>query len=442
MRRDEVLTYTGHPLVDVGVATLTAYARRDQPHTLTGDDLNSAAAWLAKLYTEPGPMRGLGRGMVFLNAGYTSSANPDLQQAHVRRVLYGWQADAPHLEGETCVFCGRAAAYRATREEVPMLNGRAVSNFGPAGQAGQPICGWCSLALQMLPLGCVKSGGSLIAAHSSDPRLTLALARAALQRVRRALTLATDDKLPGVPFERTRLVEMLVDWLAASDRIQPAPDLTGYVFTNNGPDPSIKLYRMESSVVSFLEVVMHHADGSLTAAWNRMVERGWKQREAADRREQANRLYEALLKLPDNAADVLRQHVLPAHHWGLAAEYLRRIMNMEPEKIALLKQLGERFAAYAVQKRAFFFGFSRTDDYSPWRRLVLRAADDSMRLYDQPLITFDEFVAAFTAPPGEINDWRLARDLITLLMIEKRVLVGEQLFDDSDTQTDLLSDSE
>lgn len=439
-----MLTYTGHALVDVGIAALTALARRDHPGELTADDLERAADRLEALYTRPGPMRNLARGMVFHNAGYTSSPDAQKQRVYADRVLRSWRPGASTLAGESCLFCGRPAAYRASRQEVPLLNGLAVFNFSPAGRAGIPICGLCSLAFQALPLGCVKSGGGLIAAHSSDERLTFQLAREAVRRMEKALSLPEAEGIPDYRYERTRLVEMLISWLASVERASrqtgEAPSMTGYVFTNAGQAPKIRLYPFSSAVVSFLRRVMNAPDGTLTEAWCRAVASAWVPAAGVDDPAmQRNRLYEAIVSLPDNARWVLRKHLFPTRHWGLVVLFLTKVMAMEPERIALLRRIAERLAGYIRERRAFFFQFSRTNEFSKWRRLLLRAADDHMRQTGQPLITFDEFVQVFTAPPGEINDWRLARDLITLALIEMRavtVVDDEPLFEEEPEDSD------
>ena len=44
-----MLRYTGHPFVDVGAATLTAFAEKERPEHLTSDDLQVAAG-MEKVY--------------------------------------------------------------------------------------------------------------------------------------------------------------------------------------------------------------------------------------------------------------------------------------------------------------------------------------------------------------------------------------------------------
>lgn len=437
--------WLGHPLIDVGIAALTALSGRADPHALTESDLEQAAIQLGRWYTDVGAMRNFAKGSIFHNAGY-GMPNPAIQHRHIQRTLFAWRAT--DSIADTCAFCGRPAAYRASRQDMPMLNGEALYNFGGGGRAGVPVCGWCSLAIQALPLGCIRSGGTLIACHSDDQALTLAIAADAVRRTRQALTLT--GEIPVFAFERTRLVDLLIDWLARIERrgdvnTVNAPSLTGYIFTNAGASPAVRIYRLDSGVVSFLERAQHAPDASLTGAWNRAVERAWvrgKKKDAVDdRMRQCNRLYEMLLALPAESRTFLRRYLLPTQHWGVAALFLRKVMGMDQERITLLKTLGERFATYTRSQKRFFYPFARTQEYSKWRRHILNAADD-MRRKGDVLITFDEFIAAFTAPPGEINDWRLARDLIVLAMFEQGIQPDEPLFDDeSESESEMVIDA-
>lgn len=427
-----MFNWTGHPLVDVGIAAVTAYCGCSDPEELTENELTAAANYLERLYTQNRAMRGHADGIVFHNSPYVRGSDPQARAAYVKRTLYSWQEGVPGL-AESCAFCGRPSAYRASRRDVPMLNGQGIINFSPAGRAGLPVCGACSLALHMLPLGCVKSGLNLLAAHSSDPGVTLSLASEALREMLALLALPDLEKLPGVRYERTRLIERMVRWaMKAADAERPAA-LTWYVFSNSGTAPSVRIFPISSAVVGFVRAVKVNPDGTVIDAWERAVARAWVvQPKQSDHDQLPNRLYEALLDLPVGAPALLRRHLLPVKHWGLVELYLRRIMNLTQERIDLLRALGDRFADYAAQKRAFFFQFARTEHYSQWRRALLRAADDASR-DGQTLISFDEFVDVFTAPGGEFNDWRLMRDLIVLRMLEQRAIADDEaLFDETD----------
>ncbi len=454
-----MLNWTGHPLVDVGIAALTAFCKQSDPTALTEADLTAAADYLVRLYTQNRAMRGHADGIVFHNTPYTRERDPQARAAYIAEKLYSWRDDAP-TRAERCAFCGRPSAYRASRRDVPMLNGQAVINFSPAGRDGLPVCGRCSLALHMLPLGCVKCGGSLLAAHSPDPAITLALARDALERMLKLLALPDLEKLPGVKYEKTRLIELLLRWADSAARAVP---VTGYVFSNSGTAPDMRIYPISSAIIGFLRAVRTNPDGTLTEAWSRAVARAWgkgfgeskrsadaappkRARKAAaapvDPEQEVNGLFEALLALPANAVWLLRRYLLPVRHWGLIELYLRMIMNLNNERIELLRTLGDRFADYAKGRRDFFFKFARARNYDEFRRALLRAADDTAR-EGKPIITFDEFIEVFTTSSDEYNkynNWRLMRDLIALRMLERGAITDDEvLFDD---EPELISQEE
>ncbi|MBK7917069.1 MAG: hypothetical protein IPJ94_12555 [Chloroflexi bacterium] len=52
-----MLNYTGHPLLDVGIATIVAFADKDQPDELVEADLDKIAAFMAEQYVK-NPLRG------------------------------------------------------------------------------------------------------------------------------------------------------------------------------------------------------------------------------------------------------------------------------------------------------------------------------------------------------------------------------------------------
>ncbi len=53
-----MLNYTGHPLIDTGVAALTVMAGRGNPAELTIEDLQRVADELRDLYVEQDPVTG------------------------------------------------------------------------------------------------------------------------------------------------------------------------------------------------------------------------------------------------------------------------------------------------------------------------------------------------------------------------------------------------
>lgn len=425
-----VINWTGHAVRDVGLTTLLVYCRRDAPNELTETDLQSAADWLRDTYTRKGVLRGHMKGFYLLNEQYSAN-NPDLREPFVARVLYGWQQ--PHKLGTPCVFCGQPALYRATREEMPLVTGRGVINFSPQGQPGLPVCGVCSLCVQAALLGCYKSDGGLLLIYSDNLPLLYSIVHDALRQVMRAASLQTSQEWKSLPYPRTRFVEQWVRWLRQAERegVQ-ARFLQGMHFSNTGTAPFVKLFQIDAAVVSWVSSLMHHPDVAVAAAFQGLMS------EAPNNNRKP--IYEDLLDLPHNANSFLRQYLLntsnPRDSQGLHAQlvivlsFLEKIMGISTETVRLLRVLGERFAQYQHSKRSFFYDFNRAKTFAQFRRVIIRAVDDHQRHTGQLLITGDEFVEAFLPVNDEFTDWKLARDLITLYLLEANAVSADLIDED------------
>lgn len=428
-----VARWTGHPLPDAGMAALTVLAGRSGPSDLTLDDLERVAGRLKASYTAPGPLQSLMTNTVVFNSKYNRGQPAD-REAYVQRVLFSWRQPAAVI-GTRCAFCGQPAAYRANREDMPLFNGRDVPNFSPRAEPGLPVCGVCSLAIHALPFGClyVQDGrlNGLLAIVGSTPEATLRFARKAVRRVQILLAAPEPaDKFSAVSFAPTQFVQHVVEHLTewSSDR----GPVAGVLFTNFGSSPDIRLYAVASDVVDFIDSALHHVDGTLTAAWHRAVERAWG-KPSARSGDRPNLLYRDVLRLPEGSRAFFDRFIKPARHWGLAVLYARKVLHMDKEKLVLTRAVGERIAEYAADRRAFYFKFARENHFATWRRELLRAVDDCKRTSGVTLLTFDDFAALFIAEPGEYNDWRLTRDMITLLMIDRGFDMVEEeppLFDE------------
>ena len=222
-----MLKYTGHPLVDVGVATITAFAGKRDPTRLTEADLDKVADYMAREYTRQPLMSFLT--VAFPNSGFTQPAykeQPEKRTIYAERTLRAYRVDIPTLDVAD-IFTGQPAVDipfdvkgelkpgYTFRQHIPLLTGEDVINFYPGGDAGLPVSGTTMLALQAFPLGCAKCGGRLLAVHSDNGDLTLHFAKAFLEGNRRAIQLAQDarsTKMPEPQYAyRTLLIQTLLE---------------------------------------------------------------------------------------------------------------------------------------------------------------------------------------------------------------------------------------
>ncbi|MGB9753777.1 MAG: type I-B CRISPR-associated protein Cas8b1/Cst1 [Roseiflexus castenholzii] len=473
------VTYTGHPFIDVGFATMAAFAGKRRFADLTKDDFQQIANYIEANYVRP-PLRS------FLTVAFTSNAwfaqsafNPDRfdspekkaeaqqkRQYWAERHLRQWAQAAESLE--TCLFTGLPAAAlelsgklqpgRIGRAQMPLLQGDDSINFFINGDPGLPMAPEAILALQAMPLGCAKVGGGLLAVHCDDEALTIEFAGQFLQRNLADVTKAQaagEEKLPGSPRSlKTLLIETLnvIQTRQAQEewQRQHRPAITAYYF-NNSQSPSLEIYYLPLQITGFLSAV--HTP-TYRALWNELVARSWQRPAAAGKRGKAtepteprfNYLFEDLFTLPAQAARFVRTYFLripdlrrPADDprraysprrevdlvsWTLVELFVQEVMLMTDDRVAKLKELGDKLADYTRAqggKRFFreFFTVQRTDHFMS----LLNKTNINYTRYKrgaETLFDLDSFLILFMEGEEVLRpDWRLMRDLVLIRMVEQ-----------------------
>ena len=467
-----MLEYTGHPLVDVGIATITAFADKRKPGELTKADLDSVVDYITREYVQD-PLKSF-LTVAFPNSGFTQPAynnTPEKREMYAERVLRNYDDDTPLLDDEMCVFTGKPAVDvafgigekkllpqgRAFRQHIPLLTGENVINFHSYGDAGLPVSGEALLAIQAFPLGCAKSGGRLLAVHSDNPRLMLHFAQSYLERNRTMIGLAQEAGSKKMEEPHYRRGTLLIETLLKADIRQREEhedekpfSLTAYHLTNSGQGVDLDIYHLPLQIIGFLRE-MGSAD--YRTQWHRIVHRAWetepqKKRKKGDDgqfRPQQNwlyedilRLYDGLFLLPDKARQFLQTYFLRRAlnyaradqgdpragygltndidlvSWNITASFLRRVYNMEKERVEEIRKMGDKLADYVSSQndRRFFLNFFRERNPNNVRTLLIRTNLEHVNRGNEPIVTLDPYIEVFEegyelAKP----DWWLARDL-------------------------------
>jgi CRISPR-associated protein Cst1 len=476
-----MLKYTGHPLVDVGIATIAAFAGKRDPNALTANDLDRVADYIAREYVEQ-PLKS------FLTVAFTSNAwfsqyayNPDVpglsdekrqerRQTRNRLASYHleqWKEAADESETTQGVFTGertiavelsgKLAQGRAGRAQVPLALGDQYINFYAGGDPGLAISGKALLCLQAFPLGCAKCGGRLLVVHSDNDKLTLHFARSFLESNRKAISLARDagsKKMPEPHYKhKTLLIHTLLDarYMQQEARIDERLfSLTAYHLTNSGQGVGLDIYHLPLQIIGFLHdmyLAEYHQD------WKAIVHRAWeiapkKKRRGKDEQPfqpRRNWLYEDLFDLPDNAPRFLRTYFLRTAlryaqgktdprvdyslqseanlvSWKITARFLRRIMYMDKERIEQIRVMGDQLAEYVSSQndRRFFRDFFIEQRYGYFRTALIKANLAHVKRGHPPIITLDPYIEVFEEGDELARpDWRLARDLVLIRMVER-----------------------
>ncbi|MBX2999938.1 MAG: type I-B CRISPR-associated protein Cas8b1/Cst1 [Caldilineaceae bacterium] len=434
-----LLRYTGHPFVDVGVATITAMSRQAKPEDVTYEDLERVAQRLKEDYSTLKPLRNH-ISSIFLNSWFVQPSKTEQdRQDYADAVLFAFRAGQAILEGVNCIFFPeKAAVIYAHRQHLPLLNGADIWNFSPLGTIGIPVSGEALLAIHAMPYGCTKCGYPLAfhQLHSGDSSvrdMTLYLANRNYRENARAIHQMRQDESAQMPnwggFKRTRYVEALLQARREIQRHQANAlhNITGYYFTNYGPKPMLELIRVKNNVADFIDDVEQDASD----AWRRVVWQGWQlekgettatlSSEATQTRR--NVVYEMLFDLPENALPFLRRLAV-ARDWSLIQIFLERILLMDAERIETYRKLGDRLAQYIIQyeggaMRKFYYDFSRSKSHTQLYRVLRNAWERMLKAEEkEPLFTYEEFVLAFEHPSDGYSQWQLGRDLISFRMLE------------------------
>lgn len=463
-----MLRFTGHPYIDVGIAAILSFAHKKSPEQLSQDDLEKIADYMARHYTVK-PLRSF-LTVVFPNSGFTQPAyfaQPEKQQIYAEKILRSFRPETPVMD-ETDIYLGapipavaldvdgKLAPGRAYRQHIPLLTGENIINFFPGGEAGLPISGEALLAIQAFPLGCAKCGGMLLAVHSDNPEITLHFASQFLENNLKAVQLAAgSDKFPESHLAmQTLALETLLsaEQMRCDYRDDERPfSITAYHLSNSGQGPKLSIYYLPLQVIAFLRR-MNMPD--IRREWDSIVRRAWEVAPPAKGKKQPNQdfkprrnyLYEDLFRLPEGAQRFLRTYFLrialnfarmapgdPRRaystgaelglvSWKITQEFLRRILNMEPERIEQIRIMGDRLADYirGQNDKRFFQEFFQENRYEYFRSRLLKANLAHVKRGGAPVFEFDSYIKVFEEGNELARpDWRLARDLVLIRMIER-----------------------
>lgn len=464
-----MLKYTGHPFVDVGIATITAFADKRDPSQLTDTDLEKVVDFITREYVRQ-PLKSF-LTVAFPNSGFTQPAYekyPDRRLEYASSVLRSYDTDTPVLD-ERCVFTGEPAAAvafdvkgelplgRTFRQHIPLLTGEDVINFHPYGDAGLPVSGKAMLAIQAFPLGCAKCAGRLLAVHSDNRQLILHFANRFLTENRKAIQLAQMEGSKKMPEPQYHYRTLLIDTLLQADFMQREAQeddepfsLTAYHLSNSGQGVALDIYHLPLQMIAFLRDMQA---ANYRNQWYAIVRRAWevepqggrKKKQAEIFRPRRNWLYEDLLRLPDNARAFIRTYFLRQAlryaradrgdprgdysvkdevdlvSWDVTARFLWRILNMDKERVEEIRKMGDQLADYVSGQndRRFFREFFTEQRYEYFRTSLIKANLAHVKRGNPPFLTLDPYIEVFEEGNELARpDWRLARDLVLIRMVE------------------------
>ncbi len=300
-----ILRFTGHALVDVGIAGLCAFRKRSRPEDLVFEDLDAAASFMEEHYYGGALVSYLT--CVFMNSSFVQRTETEsTKRAFIAQYVRAHRA-TPHSDvaGMRCAFSGEPATSPLVRTHLPMFSGEGVLNFRPNGEAFVPAAGAYVVALMFLPMASRRAEGRLLAVHADDPALMLRFAKRYLDDNRRLLALPLpttrapihegyDREQPMWDAAKKRykfadakgprslvvhdLTAIAAEALPSDARPRPTA-LTAYLLSSSGQGPSLDVFHVPSGAVTF---VVKAAGASTASAWRAVAARFQALSEADD----------------------------------------------------------------------------------------------------------------------------------------------------------------
>ena len=264
-----------------------------------------------------------------------------------------------------------------------------------------------------------------------------------------------EEKLPKAPRSlKTLLIELLVRLesnRSLADEDQEPASLSAYNF-NNGKDLDLVIYYLPSEIVHFLQMVNSQ---TYEHDWNQLVQRGWQlaQAKKGKRGESEsvsaqepwrNYLYEDLLSLPEEAPRFIRTYFLriprrsnneddPRRQYSLRNElnlvswllvelFLRKVVHMDKTRVERIRDLGDELALYVEKEggKRFFRSFFTENNPANFRALLIKANIAHVKHGNPSLFDMDTYIDVFEEGFEVMRaDWRLARDLVLMRMIDQ-----------------------
>lgn len=284
------LKFTGHPLVDVGVAGVCAFTAKNWPEDVTLDDLDLVSDFLIEKYYS----RALGTYLscVFMNASFVQPNESKAKSKEFQdKILRAHRAEPDaRVKGMSCVFAGLPATAALVRTHLPLFSGEEIVNFRPAGQTFVPVAGAYVVPLMFLPMAGRRSEGRLLVVHSVDSSLMIRFAKKYLADNQRLLSLqlpsvkalvhdgydreqpmwdATKKKYKFADAKGPRSLVVsdlttIASETAPSDISPSGQAVTAYLLSNSGQDPSLQIFEIPAHASAF---ILRASEQPTRSAW-------------------------------------------------------------------------------------------------------------------------------------------------------------------------------
>ena len=434
----------GNPFVDAGVCAICEWlGGHPQPNEITVEDLQEVVQQVVPLYCESEYRTQIR--FIFPNSTLTqhSKIQKGIQSLNeeLKSEWFHQLCKVTDL-GDTgdCMGCGRRSAdFHLKKTEVPLTGSGSLRNFFPLFAEGVGYCAACALAIQLAPLGFVRSGGKFLALHSNSWRAISYWTRTCIEDVisrgsRNEFTGFFDPKESKAQNALFYMVRKMIEYEKA--RSDGNITMQVYSFSNDNRKAELDLYHLPARVFNFLRYAhrAHYAKNwylIVRSGYRRQTKKGFQNIDSDKTnpteiyQKSTNLVYNNLLEdksirgfFIDKLARKTRSN------WELFSLYLQEVRTMEQTRVEKIKQVGNLISECIQESKddKRLKQLERAKSYGECRNILRYVIRERIQQgAPEPLFSIDDYMEYLFPASDNLNltPWRETRDLLLFRIYEQ-----------------------
>ncbi len=434
----------GNPFVDAGVCAICEWlGGHPQPNEITVEDLQEVVQQVVPLYCESEYRTQIR--FIFPNSTLTqhSKIQKGIQSLNeeLKSEWFHQLCKVTDL-GDTgdCMGCGRRSAdFHLKKTEVPLTGSGSLRNFFPLFAEGVGYCAACALAIQLAPLGFVRSGGKFLALHSNSWKAISYWTRTCIEDVisrgsRNEFTGFFDPKESKAQNALFYMVRKMIEYEKA--RSDGNITMQVYSFSNDNRKAELDLYHLPARVFNFLRYA-HRAQYAknwyliVRSGYRRQTKKGFQNIDSDKTnpteiyQKSTNLVYNNLLEdksirgfFIDKLARKTRSN------WELFSLYLQEVRTMEQTRVEKIKQVGNLISECIQESKddKRLKQLERAKSYGECRNILRYVIRERIQQgAPEPLFSIDDYMEYLFPASDNLNltPWRETRDLLLFRIYEQ-----------------------